>query len=156
MRSLSQPLLLRLRSLPVIYLFLPLPLVASWYAGRIALERAPDTNYWQALSLWLVAIALFVALLLPWRRMASTEDLRRKLAAVPWLEVGGVLFLTLVAFAAAAFDLVGEPNPFSGDEANFALQAREVNEGHRRNMFDTGVPFGQPAMYYFILALSNA
>ncbi len=148
-------LLPTLTSLPTIYLALPLPLMASWFAGDIALGDPAHTNYWQAFGLWLGGIALFVAILVPWNQLWEQRNIAAVWASVPWLEVGAVLLLTLVAFGARAVDLVDEPNPFSGDEANFGLQALEVDEGVRRNMFATGVPFGQPSMYYFLVSLSN-
>jgi 4-amino-4-deoxy-L-arabinose transferase-like glycosyltransferase len=136
---------------PPLFLALPLPMIASWFAGQIAIAEL-DTNYWTALGLWLGAIAVFVGLLFPWRALARPIDLRALLAAVPWWEVVGVSFLTLVAFGARVVDIVDEPSPFSGDEANFSNQALEVLRGTRENMFGTGVPFGQPALYYFLLA----
>jgi 4-amino-4-deoxy-L-arabinose transferase-like glycosyltransferase len=148
-------LLRPMSSLSPSHLALPIPLMGSWFAGQIALEGRPDTNYWRALALWLSATALFVALLIPGRQVFRKGNLARAWASVPWLEVGAVLLITLVAFGARAINVVNEPNPFSGDEANFGLQALQVSEGLRRNMFSTGVPFGQPSIYYFIIDLSN-
>ena len=140
-----------LGSLPALYLALPLAIMASWFAGQNALDKARSDTYWSALYIWLGAIALFLMFLMPWRRILVRPNLRRTLASVPWPEVGAVALLTLIAFAARTYDL-HEPNPFSGDEANFANQGREVLRGTFRNMFGTGVPFGQPSMYYFVLA----
>jgi hypothetical protein len=141
-----------LTGLPPLYLALPLPVMASWFAGQLSIQIDPEPDYWDAFWLWLVAMGVFLALLLPWRRVTAARDYAALFRNVPWLEVGGVAFLTLVAFGARAVDLVDEPSPFSGDEGNFGIQAIEVLDGVRRNMFATGAPFGQPAMYYWLVA----
>lgn len=152
----SAPLLARLldtlQGLPLYLLSLPMPLAASWFAGQRAIATTP-TNYWVALGLWLGAITIFVALLLPWSGRLPRID-PNWWSSVPWLEVGAVTLLTLSAFGARLVDLADEPNPFSGDEANFAVQGLRVERGEATNMFSAGVPFAQPSMYFFVVALS--
>lgn len=145
--------LLDILSSPPLHLFaLPMPLAASWFAGQRAIATTP-TNHWVALGLWLGATTIFVAFLLPWsgRLPRINSNWWR---SVPWLEVGAVTLLTLSAFGARVVDLVDEPNPFSGDEANFAVQGLQVERGEASNMFSAGVPFAQPSMYFFVVALS--
>ena len=141
----------RVGSRPILYLALPLAVMTSWFAAQIALDRPPNGSYWTPFYIWVAAIALFVSLLLPWRSILQRPNLGRMKGSVPWLEVSAIAFLTLVAFVVRAYNL-DEPNPFSGDEAHFANQALEVTQGTFTNMFRTGQPFGQPSMYYFLLA----
>jgi 4-amino-4-deoxy-L-arabinose transferase-like glycosyltransferase len=139
-----------LRGLPLYLYAMPMPLAATWFAGQRAIAITP-TNYWVALGLWLGAITLFVALLLPWvaRRPRPNPGWHRSL---PWLEIAAVTLLVLSAFAARVVDLANEPSPFSGDEANSALGALAVYRGELHNMFTTVVPLSQPAMYSFVTA----
>ncbi len=139
-----------LRGLPLYLYAMPMPLAATWFAGQRAIATTP-TNYWVALGLWLGAITLFVALLLPWvaRRPRLNPGWHRSL---PWLEIAAVTVLVLAALAARVVDLANEPSPFSGDEANSALSALAVSRGELHNMFTTVVPLSQPAMYSFVTA----
>ena len=135
-------------------LALPIPLAGSWFAGQTALSREPNTDFWLALWLWLASIALFIALLVPWPKTWSRSAALGWLVKIPWLELGLVALITIVALVIRSIDIVNEPNPFAGDEGNFAIQGLEVERGGIRNPFATGVPFGQPSLHYFVIALS--
>jgi 4-amino-4-deoxy-L-arabinose transferase-like glycosyltransferase len=142
-----------LRAVPLPLLALPLPLYVSWLAATTARSDPATADYTLALGLWLAAIALFVGLLMPWNRVLSWAA-SPSLRAVPWPEVGAVCLLTAVALIIRAVNLETEPNPYSGDEANFALQALRMERGEVDNIFTTHVPFAQPSLFAAIINLS--
>ena len=135
-------------------LALPIPLAGSWFAGQTVLFGGPNTNFSLALWLWLASIALFIALLVPWLKIWPHNVSSAWFMRIPWLEVGLVALITIVALVVRTADIVHEPYPFAGDEGNFAVQGLEAEQGSIRNPFATGVPFGQPSLYYFVIALS--
>ena len=135
-------------------LAMPIPLAGSWFAGHMALSRDPNTNFLLALWLWLASIALFIALLVPWPRIWARDVAFGRSIKIPWPEVGLVALITIAALVVRTVHIVHEPYPFAGDEGNFALQGLDVNQGSIRNPFATGAPFGQPSLYYFVIALS--
>ena len=135
-------------------LTLPIPVAGSWFAGQTALSRDPNTNFTLALWLWLASVALFVTLLTPWPEIWRRSVASDRFKKIPWPEVGLVALITIVALVIRAIHIVNEPSPFAGDEGNFAIQGLEADQGRFRNPFATGVPFGQPSLYYFVIALS--
>lgn len=139
-----------LRRLPLHLFALPMPLAAAWFAGQRAIATTP-TNYWVAFGLWLGAIVLFLVLIIPWSWRFPQLD-AGWWRSLPWVEIAALTALTLAAFGARIVDIVDMPKPFSGDESNFALQSYQAASGELHNMFSTGVPFGQPSIYYFLVA----
>ncbi len=126
-----------------------LALLAAAVAARLAVGLPASADFTFPLALWLGAAGLVVAAQLPrpgrWR-----QGLGR---LWPWLcehrlEVASVAFWVGLAGALRIWQLDRVPYPFSGDEANMAIEARKVLKGELHNPFATGW-FSHPAMWFF-------
>ncbi len=126
-----------------------LALAGAALAGRLAAVQPAAADFTFPVALWLGASVLVVAAQLPepggWR-----QRLRR---IWPWLserklEAASVALWLGLAAALRLWQLDSVPYPFSGDEANMAIEARRVLKGELRNPFATGW-LSHPAMWFF-------
>jgi 4-amino-4-deoxy-L-arabinose transferase-like glycosyltransferase len=144
-----------LGDVPPSLLALLLPIYMTWLGGAIALRHPATANYSLAAALWLAGTALFVGLLVPWDKVLAwlrATSFRR----LPWVEIGAAFLITAVALTLRLVNVAAEPNPYSGDEANFALEGLRFVRGETVNVFSTHAPFGQPALFGATIRLSFA
>ena len=128
-------------------------LALSLFAGRLAVGQRAGADYTAPVLLWLAASALVVGAQMPrpraWRR--PLPSLAAWLRRYRW-ETLSVAFWLLLAGGVRFWQLAETPYPFSGDEANFAIESRRILQGELRNPFGTGW-FSHPAMWFFLQSL---
>ena len=137
-----------LRGLPPVILWLPAPVSLSWVAATMARVEPAHADYGSAFRLWVAALVLFVSLFLVPLAVENREKLQTLVRAIPWPEVAVVAFITAVAFTIRFIDLAAEPHPFWDDEGEQAIEALQLNQGFKQNLFDMGGGTVQPALYY--------
>lgn len=101
-----------------------------------------------AVPLWLAGIMLVCV---------GCWDVVRKDPIQRWprAEIAAIALLTVLAFAARAWDIATMPYVLSGDEGSAGLTAWEFRTGARDNLLSIGW-FSFPALYFGLLSLSQA
>jgi 4-amino-4-deoxy-L-arabinose transferase-like glycosyltransferase len=119
----------------------PLVLVASFGLVVLAAYLAHWRASWYSVPVWLLGIVIGTAAL--WsagRRLRFSRS-----------EAVGVSLIVGLAFVLRISGLSSFPDPMSGDEGTFALEALKVLEGEWVNPFGTGW-FAHPNLYFYLLA----
>jgi len=142
-----------LGNLPVVWYLVPAMAVTSFVVAERANGGPPPDNYWPLFGLWLLSVAAVGAWALSsilFTKQGSKRGWWEWLRTYRW-DVALVVAVTSVALVVRIVNLSSIPSPYSGDEANFSLDAISVMRGQIKNMFASGL-MGHPALYHFTLA----
>lgn len=131
--------------------FLPFAAFISLIIGIISQSEAPVVSYTVLFLFW-TALLTFTFL---WAVSLYSFQIDRKslFAGIREhrLELIAIITLTLAAFIIRIINIKILPMPFSGDEAVWAMQAQDVNNGLLKNPFISGF-WGIPTINFFISA----
>src|SRR5581483_10714182 len=119
----------------VVMVALALSLLAAQMAGE---HSNPPHVELGPILLWLVALGVVGTSIIVLSLRETSKKRVAQFFSANALEILAVLAICAAGFALRVVDLTTLPSPFSGDEAQFLMQAERVGRDEIRNLFASG------------------